>query len=35
MKTVKCTACGTETDRQPEGDGCHSCSRGYMKAKKN
>lgn len=30
---VKCSHCGIETDNQPQGDGCHSCFRGYMKEK--
>jgi hypothetical protein len=28
---VRCSHCGTETTRQPEGDGCHACSRGVMR----
>jgi len=30
---VKCDYCRIETDRQPEGDGCHSCLRGIMERK--
>lgn len=31
MNTVKCSNYGVETNTQPEGDGCHSCSRGSMR----
>lgn len=30
MERTKCTYCGTETETQPVGDGCHACSRGTM-----
>lgn len=28
---TRCTYCGTESTNQPEGDGCHACSRGIMR----
>jgi len=27
---TKCSNCGTTTNKQPAGDGCHSCQRGTM-----
>jgi ribosomal protein L37E len=32
MKLVKCSNCGVETRNQPEGDGCHACLGGVMRA---
>ena len=30
MTATRCTNCGTESETQPQGDGCHVCGRGYM-----
>lgn len=30
-ENVECSFCGTQTNRQPAGDGCHACSKGTMK----
>ncbi|MBD9674942.1 hypothetical protein IB275_30475 [Pseudomonas sp. PDM21] len=28
---TRCSYCGTETNNQPSGDGCHTCLKGIMK----
>lgn len=33
-QVVRCSFCGIESTNQPEGDGCHSCLRGVMQAKR-